>query len=150
MCPASRPSPPECPFGLIVRGCGRFILVTEVPSLNPWLEWESRNPRLWLRWADPAETGLDGPRLEVAAATKSDEERGRAWVIARCRLRRQKTLRTLYACLGVQGLVDMFVFERDRPGILSVRWMCWLACVDLSWAYEEYGWPPDPFPRFYC
>ena len=84
----------------------------------------------------------------MAAATESDEKRGTAWVLARCPLRRQKTLRTIYACLGVQGVVDFFVFERYRPGILSQRCMKWAVCVDLSRAYEEHGWPPDPFPRF--
>lgn len=122
--------------------------MAEVPCLDPWLEWAGRNTRLWPRWAEPAETVLDGPWLEVAAATESDEKRGTAWVLARCPLRRQKTLRTIYACLGVQGIVDFFVFERYRPGILSQRCMKWAVCVDLSRAYEEYGWPPDPFPRF--
>ena len=92
---------------------------------------------------------MGGPRLELAAAARADEETGTAWVLAWCPLRTARELRALYRCVEAQGLVDLFVFQREGLGRLSQRWMYFLVCADLARASEELGLSTDPFPRFY-
>ena len=149
MIPASPASPPECPVGLVVRPTGLVLLCVAVPSLDSWREYQRRDARLWLRRTEPGETGLGEPRVEVAAATRIDEEVGTAWVIARSEPLASERSRALYNDIETQGLVDLFVFERDELDSPSPEYLHWLACTDLSRRSEELGLSTAPFPQHY-
>lgn len=149
MSPASPASPPECTVGGYVRGDGRVILEVQVPSLSPWRVYDRGDVRLWMRWAEPGETGSDAPKLELAAATRSDEETGTAWVLARCPLRAEREFRVLYRCAEAQGVAELFVFECSGFVGQSPQCMRWVACADLTRRCEEFGISTDGFPRFY-
>ena len=108
-----------------------------VPSFTPWQEYQRRDARLWLRWAEPWETGLGGPRLEVAAAPRSDEETGTAWVVARSGPLIPHGSRAVYSIIEAQGLVDLIDLDQAELDSPSPRHMHWLACVDLTRRSEE-------------
>ena len=154
MSPASPSSPPECPFDLVVRPTGLVLLCVTVPSLDPWRAYQRRDPRLWLRWAEPEETGLDEPRLELAMAARDDEVTGTAWVVVRS----QPVAPNWPAVFGVlkrQGLLDVWVVELDNVDAVDggrlLPWSAfkaaveagepvyWLACVHFADLAPEAG-----------
>ena len=85
----------------------------------------------------------------MAAATRSDEEKGTAWVIARSERLVRDDARTLYDRVEVQGLVDLIVFPQAELESPSPQFMHWLACADLSRRSTELGLSTAPFPQHY-
>ena len=150
-----------CPFGFIIRPTGRFVLCVTVPSLEPFREYSRLNARMWLRWAEPEDTGLAGPRHELAMATSDDEETGAAWVVAcSSELSLDPGIRDVFVLLQIQGVVEVFVAEPEEPdsvdaidGARRVPWsafkaaaeagepVCWLSCVHFPELADEPGLP---------
>ena len=88
-----------------------------------------------------------GLGAEVAAATRSDEERGTAWVVARSGPLSPDGLRAVYAIIEAQKLVDLFVLERAELDSPSPKYMYCLVCVDVARRSEEHGLSAAPFPQ---
>ena len=65
-----------------VRPTGRLDLLGQVPTLGPFRALPL-GTRLWLRWAQPEEAGLEEGHLEVGVASDRDAPAHTAQVIAR-------------------------------------------------------------------
>ena len=51
----------------VPRPVGLILLFGQVSTLDPLLELPG-HVRIWMRWAEPEETGLEGARIEIAAS----------------------------------------------------------------------------------
>lgn len=132
----------------VTRPVGLLILLGQVPTLDPFRALPL-DTRLWMRWAEPEETGLKGPRIEIAASTRRDQRTRTARVIARAALIDPAIAQAVYGCAEVQGLVDLLLREPESPNEPEPETMLWLVCADLSRRSARYGLSVDPFPNHY-
>ena len=139
---------PETELCVLVRPSGLFLLVVQIPTLNPILSL-GPDVRLWMRWAEPEETGLDGARIEIAASTSRDEKARTARVIVRTAPITRTGARAMYRLIEMQGLVDLQVFGPDPSHESSPKMIHLLVCADLSQRSADLGLSVDPFPRRY-
>ena len=130
------------------RPVGRPMFLGQVPTLAPFLALH-RDARLWMRWAEPEETGLGGAQIEIAASNASDQEARVARVVARAAVTVRKGTWALYRLAETQGVVDLLLAGSASSGCNSRAFMHLLVCADLSRRYEDFGLPPDPFPQQY-
>ena len=135
-------------FSVGARPVGRLMFLGQVPTLAPFLVLP-RDARLWMRWAEPEETGLARAQVEIAAMTSRDEGARVARVIARAAVTDQEGAWALYRLAEVQGLVDLLLAGSASPGRNRRAFMHLLVCADLSRRSEDLGLSVDPFPARY-
>lgn len=135
-------------LAILTRPVGRAILIGQVDTLSPMLTPGGRDVRLWMRWVEPEETGVEGARIEFAMSTRRDEKSRTARVIARAAIV-HRGMRSLYRLLEVQGLVDLWVCAPPAPDGSLHKVVTWLVCADLSQRSAMYGLATDPFPLHY-
>lgn len=121
------------------------MLIMQVPDLG-LLRGHLDDYRLWTRWAEPEETGLDGPRIEVAMSTPRDEEMRTARVLGRAAPNNRKLGRLISQVLEIQGLTDIYFCA---PEGLRTEFLHRLVCADLTRCSEGYGLSVDHFPKHY-
>ena len=132
----------------ILRPVGLFLLVAEVPARNPLLNRRD-DVRLWMRWAEPEETGLEGPRIEIAESTPRDEEIRTARVVARATPTNPESDQSIFQIFELQGLIDLFAGTPAEPNGPWEGYAHWLVCVDLTRGSAQYGLSVDHFPKHY-
>ena len=148
------------PLLLYRRPCGLYLLATHVTSLACLDRLLTPDSGLWMRWAEPSETGLEDARIEVAVSRARDAATRTAHVIARATPHHEDSAWALYTDMERQGLVDLVVFGSPPPdGSLpllgpladgsTLAYIHVLACADLTRRSEEYGLPTEPFPQHY-
>ena len=133
---------------VVVRPTGRFLLVGQVLPRDGFSEL-SGDTRIWMRWAEPEDTGLDGPRIEFAAATPSDEAARTARVIARAALANPRIARSVYKVLEMQGLIDLLLVGPNAQDGSCSEIIHELVCADLTRRSTQYGLPVHHFPERY-
>lgn len=105
--------------------------------------------RLWMRWAESEETGVEDAGLQFAQSTLRDEENRTARVVARAAMVDRMQASCIYRLLEIQGLIDLWVSAPPAPDGSLHNVVAWLACADLSRRSARYGLATDPFPRHY-
>ena len=161
---SARPSPsravPEISICALITPLGRVILSGLVPELQPFEELEppehlptetryELSPAMWMRWAGPQDTGLQGPRIEFAVSTRADERRRTATIVARIGTLEPEVSGVLYDFLAPRGGADLVLFERDDAGGVSARAMHWIVAVDLTQKLEQFGLSAEGTPTRY-
>ncbi|MDD9981147.1 MAG: hypothetical protein OXU81_07275 [Gammaproteobacteria bacterium] len=125
----------------------RFLLIGQVHPLSPMLNPRS-DVRLWMRWVESQEAGVERARIEFAESTRRDEENRTAWIVARAAIV-QRGASCIYRLLEIQGLVDLWVSAPPAPDGSLRQVVPWLACADLSRRSARYGLATTPFPLYY-
>ena len=132
----------------IARRSGRILLFGQVPTLESVSEF-SGDVCIWTRWAEPVETGLEGARLEFAAATPRDNAARTARVVARAAPTNRRYARNVYSMLEIQGMIDLLVVGPAAPDGSRSELVHVLACADLTQKYTPYGLSVIDFPKHY-
>ena len=127
---------------------GRILLLVTVPSLAAFRAYLRSDTRLWLRWAEPEETGLDEPRLELAVATSGDRETAR--VVVRGPVSSTPEVRALYGCVELQAVADLLVYESATVRDPSPPYIHTLVSIDLTRQLESYGLRAEGAPAHYA
>ena len=138
----------ELVLASITTPAGRLVWLGQVPTLEPFRALPP-DARLWVRWAEPEETGLEGARIELAATTEHDERARTARVIACAAPLDPAGAGAVYRLAEVQGLVDLLLAGPASPNGAQPEIMCWPVCADLSRRSAQYGLSVDPFPLHY-
>ena len=136
---------PEIALGLLVLSNRPALLVAEVPDLTPFKGLESVECRLWMRWAEPDQTGLPEPRIEIAMEKPSDG--CIATIIGRTGVLTSDVARTWYRFLEDQGTADLLFYE---AGPASAEYSHWFVNADVSEEFEEFDIRVGEFPERYC
>lgn len=136
---------PEIDLHLLAREGGLLMLLATVPDLTPFQVLESVDCRLWMRWADPAQTGPPEERIEIAMATRADQHQGTATVIARTAPKMCDEARAMYRVVEDQAVADLVFCEEGGSPDRSH----WFVCVDLTHEFDRLGLAVGRFPKRY-
>ena len=126
----------------------RALLAGQVLTRNVFAELRG-DVRIWTRWAEPEETGLEGARIEFAAATRLDVAARTARVIARAAPTNRRYVRGVYDILEVQGMIDLLVVGPAAPDGSRSEFVHVLVCADLTQRSTPYGLSVVHFPKHY-
>ena len=130
----------------IARPSGGVLLFGQLSTLESVSEFRE-NVRIWMRWTEP-ETGLEGPRIEFAAATRRENAARTARVIARA-APTNRYARNVYNLLEIQGLTDLLVVGPTAPDGSCSELVHVLVCADLTRRSTQYGLSVTNFPKHY-
>ena len=139
--------PADLDLDAIVRPTGRILLAGQVLPCNVFSELGG-DARIWMRWAEPEETGIESASIEFAVATPRDEAIRTAHVIARAAVKNCRFAWNVYQLLEIQGLTDLFLVGPTAPDG-SCELFHELVCADLTRRATNYGLSLDHFPQRY-
>lgn len=132
----------------VARPVGLLLLLGQVPTLDPFRALGD-DTRLWMRWVEPEEPGLEAACIEIAASTPRDERTRTARVVARATMTDRAGAWALYQRAEMQGLIDLHLFDTVPADGSPGEMMIWFVCADLSRRSAEFGLSVDPFPKHY-
>ena len=132
----------------LVRPTGRVLLAGQILPRDGFPDL-SGDMRLWMRLAEPEDTGLEGPRIEFAAATRRDEAAGTARVIARAAPANPSIARSVFKFFQIQGMTDLLLVGPTPPVGSCGELIHEIACADLTRWKEEFGQSTRNLPKRY-
>ena len=119
-----------------VRPTGRLDLLGQVPTLGPFRALPL-GTRLWLRWAQPEEAGLEEGHLEVGVASDRDAPAHTAQVIARAEVTDHWGSWALFRVAQIQGEIDLLLAGADAPVRAPSPYLHLMASVDPGAPYRR-------------
>ena len=134
-------------LGLLVTPSGRILIGGQVLPRDVFSDL-SGDTRVWMRWAEPEETG-EGPRLEFGAVTRRDEAARTARVVARAALANPRIAWKVYKYLECQGMLDLLLVGPTPPDGSCGELIHEIAYADLTRRSIQYGLPVHHFPERY-
>ena len=148
----------------IATPAGRLVLLGQVPTLEPFRALPP-DVRLWMRWAEPEETGLESARIELATSTQHDERAGTARSsgsggrVQGCRNPEARRSAARWTCVTERATAGDHVLTRVRRSLPALRpirvvrrpvserlpvgtWPARACAKSVSIALEASGWRP--------
>ena len=129
-----------------LRPVGLFLLIGQVHTLSPMLEPRD-DVRLWMRWAESEETGVEGARIEFAESTRRDHENRTARVVARATMVDRTQAWHILRFLEIQGFIDLWVHAPPAPDGSLHKVVPWFACAEHS--RQSAKCATNPYPMHY-